>query len=97
MSLLPDPCPETGRRLVTVAEWNDRPDQLIDEYAYWFSPAAKALGLDPWRLVEGVERHRPYCATKFDVLFVNGRYLTVSGEAPIYIRAVHYEVLKCGG
>lgn len=53
----PDPCPETGRRVVTVAEWNNRPDELIDEYAYWFNPEAADVGLDPWRLIEGIDAH----------------------------------------
>ena len=30
----PDPFPDTGRRVVTVAEWNNRPDELIEECAY---------------------------------------------------------------
>ena len=85
-----DPCPETGRRVVTVAEWNNRPDELIDEYAYWFIP--DTLG-DPWRLIEGIDAHTKGDA--FDVLFVSGTFRTVTGEQPIYVRPQHYEALKC--
>lgn len=91
---LPNPCPKTGRRLVYVWEWAKRPDALVDEYAYWFSPEADACGLDPWRLVEGVDAHIG-AFDLFDVLFADGTYRTVEGRAGIYIRAKHYEVLQC--
>lgn len=92
-SQYPDPCPDTGRRLVSVAEWNDRPDALIDEYAYWYSPEAAEMGLDPWRLIEGIDAHMQGRA--FDVDFANGTYHTTPGHHPIYIAAKHYEALKC--
>jgi len=89
----PDPCPETGRRVVTVAEWNNRPDELIDEYAYWFNPEAADVGLDPWRLVEGIDAHTN--GREYDVDFANGTFKTVTGGQPIYVRPQHYEALKC--
>lgn len=88
-----DPCPDTGRRVVTVAQWNARPDELIDEYAYWYDPEADAMGLDPWRLIEGIDAHTN--EEKFDVLFVGSSYRTTPGEHPIYVRAQHYEAMKC--
>ena len=88
----PDPCPVTGRRRVTVAEWGNRLGDLIDEFAYWYFPEVAEMGLDPWRLIEGVEART---GGGFDVLFVNGKYRTVSGEQPIYVRAPHFEALKC--
>ena len=89
----PDPCPHTGRRVVTVAEWNNRPDELIDEYAYWFNPEAADVGLDPWRLIEGIDAHTN--GREFDVLFPPASFRTVTGEQPIYVRPQHYEALKC--
>lgn len=89
----PDPCPETGRRVVTVAEWHKRPDELIDTWAYWFNPEAHALGLECWKLVEGIDAHTRGRA--FDVDFVHGTFRTVTGEQPIYVRPQHYEALKC--
>lgn len=67
----PDPCPETGRRVVTVAD----------------------VGLDPWRLVEGIDAHTN--GREYDVDFANGTFKTVTGEQPIYVRPQHYEALKC--
>lgn len=89
----PDPCPHTGRRVVTVAPWNERPDELIDEFAYWFNPEAADLGLDPRRLIEGIDAHTN--GREFDVDFANGTFRTVTGEQPIYVRAQHFEALKC--
>lgn len=88
-----DPCPETGRRRVTVAEWNNRPDALIDKYAYWYDPEAAEMGLDPWRLIEGIDAHAR--DGLYDVDFANGTYRTTPGEHPIYVRAQHFEALKC--
>jgi hypothetical protein len=90
----PDPHPTLGRRLVTAQEWANRPDALIDEYAYWFNPEADAQGLDPWRLIEGLDAHLG--SDDYDVLFVNGGFRTVSAGWPVYVRARHYEAVKCG-
>lgn len=81
-----------GRRAVTVAEWNNRPDELIDEYAYWYNPEAAADGFDPWALIEGIDPH--IRDGQYDVLFVKGTYRTVSGDQTIYVRAHHYDVLR---
>lgn len=89
----PDPCPETGRRVVTVAEWHNRPDELIDEYAYWFNPEAADAGLDPWRLIEGIDAHTDGHA--FDIDFASGTFRTVTGGQLIYIHPQHYKALKC--
>jgi hypothetical protein len=88
----PDPCPDTGRRVATVAEWADRPDELIDEYAYWHDPELAEMGLDPWRLIEGVDRR--LVGGAYDVDFVNGGYRTVPGDQKIYIRAKHFDALN---
>ncbi len=88
----PDPCPHTGRRVVTVAQWNARPDELIDEYAYAFNPEAAEMGLDPWRLIEGIGAHTN--GRNFDIDFANGTFRTVTGEQQIYVSAKHFAKLK---
>ena len=91
--IYPDPCPETGRRLVTVAKWGKRPDDLIDEYAYWRDPEK---GQEKWRLVEGVTLHAQ--SRLYDVLFSVRScppHRTTLGEHPIYISSQNYEALTC--
>jgi hypothetical protein len=92
-----DPHPETGRRLVTVEQWANRPDSLVDECAYWFDPVAEAMGVECWRLVEGLDAHigRSPCS-HYDVLFVGAGFCTVTKGWPLYVTAKHYEVLQCG-
>jgi len=87
-----DPCPATGRRVVTVAQWAARPDALIDEYAYWFMPEADEMGLDPWRLIEGIDKHTR--DADYDVLFVGAGFRAVDGGRPIYILQKHWEIMQ---
>ncbi len=94
-----DPCATTGRRVVSVAQWHRRPDELVDVAAYWFSPVQDALGLDPWSLIDGIDAHTD--GEDFDVWFASGRMKTVPGGQEIYIRARDYapmmaELLRLG-
>lgn len=93
--IYPDPCPRTGRRVVTVAQWAARPDELVDEHAYWFDPEGEERGADPWRLVEGADAHMR--GEGFDVLFANGTYRIVTGEQFIYVRPAHWALLQLRG
>lgn len=90
----PDPCPDTGRRRVTVAEGHARPDSLVDTWAYWFNPEARALGLECWKLVEGTDAHTR--DGLYDVDFANGTYRTARGDEFLYINPKDYEALQCG-
>lgn len=90
----PDPHPTTGRRTVAVEEWANRPDALTDSYAYWYVAAAEGMGLEPWRLIEGIDAH--VAGGLFDVLFVGSGYRTVPGSHPIYVKPKDFEALKCG-
>lgn len=90
----PDPCPDTGRRRVTVAEWHTRPDSLIDTWAYQYNPEADALGVECWKLVEGTDAH--VRDGLYDIDFANGTYRTARGDEPLYINPKDYEALKCG-
>lgn len=89
---LQDPCAKTGRRVVTVAQWHHRPDELVDVSAYWFSPELEQSGLDPWSLIDGVDAHTDDAA--FDVWFASGRMKAVPGGQEIYIRARDYAPLS---
>lgn len=92
---LPDPCPDTGRRIVTVAEWYNRPDELFDEYAYWFSAHMVGWGLDPWRLVKGIEARDQ--EGLYDVhIVLCGIYWAIPGIREIYVRPDHFALLNLG-
>ena len=49
-------CPSTGRVAVLVKQYANS-DLNGDAPAYWYSAQAEEWGLDPWRLVEGVDPH----------------------------------------
>lgn len=94
MSLYPETDHATGRRRITVAQWANRPDDLVDEYAYYFNPEAEAMGLECWRLVEGIDPH--IRRGLYDIDFANGTYCTVEDCFPLYVTADHAEALQCG-
>jgi hypothetical protein len=48
--------PNTGRVAVLVREYAAS-DLNGDAPAYWYSAQSEEWGLDPWRLVEGVDPH----------------------------------------
>lgn len=82
----------TQRRAVTVAAWAKRPDYLLDAAAYWFRPDSEALGLDPWRVIDGVDAHMTGDA--FDVWFASGTCAeNIPGEKTIYVSETHYRAL----
>lgn len=66
-------CPQTGRVAVNVKQFANS-DLNGDASAYWFEAIDEEFGLDPWRVVEGVD---PYvhdhsafdCNPMFDVWF----------------------------
>lgn len=53
--------------------------------AYWYNPQAEEFGVDPWRLVEGVDPHTH--GGSFDVLFANGSFKTVGPLMTFYVSA----------
>lgn len=89
-----DPCPATGRRVVTVAQWDKRPDTLIDTSAYWFSTDAEEMGMDPWSVIDGIDKHTE--GAGFDAWFANGQMKVVTGDQRIYVAAKHYDTLHIG-
>lgn len=90
-----DPEPETGRRLVTVGEWDKRPDSLVDEYAYWYNPTDAEYGLDPWRVVDGIDppADDAPAGTLYDVWFASGHSRACTPDHLLYVTATHYAVL----
>ena len=74
----------TKRLRVTVAEWAKRPDSLVDTTAYYFNPHAEKLGIEAWRLVEGVDPRND--GDVFDVWMVDGACYAAPGHAYLYIR-----------
>ena len=77
-----------NRLPVTVAQWAARPDDLIDEIAYYLSRDAEDLGLDPWRLIESADARTS--GGKFDLWFYAGNPVTTPGEFVIYVSAKHH-------
>ena len=62
-------CPRTGRVAVLVSTYAAS-DLNGDAPAYWYNAQAEEWGLDPWRLVEGVDPHTH--SGSFDVCFADG-------------------------
>ncbi|ELM8940425.1 DUF2761 domain-containing protein [Escherichia coli] len=67
-------CPMTGRVAVLVKDYADS-DLNGDAPAYWFNPEAEGWGMDPWKLVEGVDPHAQ--GSSMDVCFADGSSKTV--------------------
>lgn len=86
-----DPDPSTGRRVVTIAQWDKRPDALIDTCAYWFSKEAYECSMDPWSVVDGVDKHVD--GAGFDVWFASGQMKAAAGTQQLYVDARHYILL----
>lgn len=78
--------PTTGRVAVLVREYADS-DLNGDAPAYWYSAQSEEWGLDPWRLVEGVDPH--VGGGSFDVCFANGGTRTVGPLMTFFLSAAH--------
>lgn len=87
-----DPDPRTGRRVVTVAQWDKRPDSLVDESAYWFDQENADFGLDPWSVIDGIDKHTD--DHLYDVWMASGKCRSdIAGRQRIYIAAKHFDLL----
>nr|CDG15369.1 FIG00467107: hypothetical protein [Yersinia pestis 16/95] len=78
--------PTTGRVAVLVREYADS-DLNGDAPAYWYSAQSEEWGLDPWRLVEGVDPH--VGGGSFDVCFSSGDTRTVGPLMTFFLSAAH--------
>ena len=74
----------TGRVAVLVREYAAS-DLNGDAPAYWYSAQSEEWGLDPWRLVEGVDPHT--AGGQFDVCFANGSSRTVGPLMTFFMSA----------
>lgn len=76
--------PATGRVAVLAGDLADS-DLNGDVPAYWLDQDAEALGLDPWRLVEGIDRHA--YGPAMDVCFVSGTFKTIGPNMTVFLSA----------
>lgn len=76
--------PETGRVAVLVGDYAHS-DLNGDVYAYWYETEAVAHGMDPWRLVDGIDPD--VRGGTFDVWFANGTAKSVSARRTVYLTA----------
>ena len=76
--------PNTGRVAVLVREYAAS-DLNGDAPAYWYSAQSEEWGLDPWRLVEGVDPHT--AGGQFDVFFASGSSRTVGPLMTFFLSA----------
>lgn len=83
--------PIDGRMPITVAEWDARPDALVDSSAYWHNADALDYGGDPWRVIEGVDKHAQ--GDSYDVWFASGTQRTADAGQVIYIAAKHHAIM----
>lgn len=76
--------PTTGRVAVLVADLADS-DLNGDAPAYFYNEEAEDMGLDAWRLVEGIDPHTN--GQGFDVCFASGTYKTVGLQMTVFLSA----------
>lgn len=78
-------CPQTQRQCITVETYDKLLWDCGDTWAYQYSPSAEEMGLDPWRLIEGldkylIDRERPWV-----LCFSSGHEVAVPGEYTVYV------------
>lgn len=78
--------PITGRVAVLVSAYAAS-DLNGDASAYWYTASADECGLNPWRLVEGVDPH--VHGDLFDVRFASGDTLAVGPLVTFFVSARH--------
>lgn len=79
------------RYRLTVAEWDQRPDSLVDESAYWYKPEADEFGLECWAVIDGIDKHKR--GDMYDVWFASGQMVTVAADKPIYVSEKHFAAM----
>ncbi len=75
-------CPSTGRVAVLVSAY-EASDLNGDAWAYDFNQEAEAHGLEPWRLVEAVERD----GASYVLVYDTGRSRTVGPLMTFFLTA----------
>lgn len=77
-------CPKTGRVAVLAADLA-RSDMNGDAWAYFYNEEADRMGLEAWRLVEGIDPHTH--GNEFDLCFANGTFKTVGPLMTVFLGA----------
>ncbi len=77
-------CPTTGRVAVLVSDLAES-DLNGDAPAYYYDEVADDMGLEAWRLVEGIDPHVK--GGSFDVCFASGCYKTVGPQMTVFLSA----------
>jgi len=79
-----------GRMPVTVAEYASVPGYMDNDVpAYKYDAEARELGLECWRLIDGIDAH--IGGGMFDIWFANGnKPKTVNGGYVIYVAQKHH-------
>lgn len=78
--------PNTGRVAVLASEFAAS-DLNGDAAAYTYNEEAVEFGLDPWRVVEGIDPH--VGSDKMDLWFASGSMKTVGPDALIFVKEQH--------
>lgn len=77
-------CPRTNRKCVTIEGYDKILRESGDLWAYQYSPTAELMGLDPWRLIEGVIG----CLNKergWILCYASGHETTVPSDFTVYV------------
>lgn len=77
-------CPKTGRVAVLAAKLAES-DMNGDVWAYFYNEEADRMGLEAWRLVEGIDPHTN--ENKLDLCFANGTIKTVGPLMTVFLCA----------
>jgi hypothetical protein len=81
--------PETKRIAVAVKDFASN-DINGTEFAFQYSQEAEDMGMECWRMIEGVDPHTS--GEKFDVWFVSGSIpKIVYGNYLIFVQENHYQ------
>lgn len=73
---------KTGRVAVLASKYADS-DLNGDVYAYYYSEANDEMGLEPWKLVDGVDKHTN--GDSMDIWFASGNSMTVGASMTIFL------------
>lgn len=81
---------ETNRVAIQAAKYQDS-DLNGDAPAYWYSTESAAHGLDPWRIIDGIDKHTH--GDGYTIWLSNGATREVKGDHIIYVAEKHYDFL----
>lgn len=86
-----DVCPDTGRVAVLATAFCDS-SLNGDAYAYWYDNTADQWGMDPWQIIESIDRHAT--GSSMDAVFTDGSVRLLSVRRCIFVSAKHAAILR---